>query len=184
MIEGSRPRPRCGLHISGRAGPFWKCCVVWRHGQPFEACDSFAGCGRAFRSWSCWLVLQRLADLGSAGSKQLKVTPRTHAPYELRTLGGLRGRSAARETCLDGHYPLASVLQAASPCQNAIFAGAGAARAEAGRHCRAFVSVRAAARQCEDRSSGGLAALQGRADLSQTESGGAEGSTRHADSAL
>ena len=54
--------------------------------------------------------------------------PRTHAPYELRTLGGLRGWSAARETCLDGHYPLASVLQAASPCQNAIFRGARARR--------------------------------------------------------
>ena len=81
-------------------------------------------------------------------------------------------------------HTLASVLQAASPAKTR-FGGRGRCRELAlVRECRAFVSVRAAARQREDRSSGRLAALQGRADLSQTESGGAEGSTRHADSAL
>jgi len=55
------------------------------------------------------------------GGQQTKAyTPRTHAPYELRTLGEFRDLSVARETCLDGHDPLASVLQAASPCQNTI----------------------------------------------------------------
>ena len=75
-------------------------------------------CGRAFRSlrvllvgWPCFL--------SSAGSKP-KSRPAHDAPYEFRAVGGLRDRSVANETCTDGHNPLASVLQAASPCQNAI----------------------------------------------------------------
>ena len=75
----------------------------------------------------------------------------------LRIVGELRGRSVARETCLDGHNPLASVLQGASP-ENREFVPSAAA---AERDARFGVSsIRLVVLQLTSATSEVLAALQ------------------------